>query len=312
MTTCRALRLQCAAYADDELGVDAVLEMERHLDECAACRRAVGRHRHLSRALRELHPREEAPAGLDARVRFALFGPTRVQRTAVAGALAAAVGIGAYLASLGGMAAWRDTPAGVRSVPAGVRHEPGHDARPALDPLRSDALGADPAPAVVAAAALHRDVDAGTRGLELASDDVAAVNAWLHDRLPFAGSIGNPGSEAIRVTGAARVMLGAHPAGLVRYRLNDRSISLFLIAEPAWSEGAPPVRVGNVDFRIFQRRGLDLVGWSHASISYLLVSEDGLTTGDACAACHGNEARGSIAEFVAAVAGRAAGGGAQT
>jgi len=98
-------------------------------------------------------------------------------------------------------------------------------------------------------------------------------------------------------------MLGDHPAGLVRYRLDGRTVSLFLIAEPVWSDGAAPVRVGTVDFRVFQRRGLDLIGWSHAAISYLLVSEDGLTTGDACATCHDGSARGSIAEFVAAVAG---------
>lgn len=299
---CRELRLQCAAYADDELGVDAVIEIERHLDECAACRRTVGRQRHLSRALRELHPREETPAGLESRVRFALFGPTTARRAAVASALLVALAGGGYLVAERDRDADRDTAADVRNAPA-------HDARPGLDPLRSDVLVTDPAPAVVAAAALHRDVDAGTRGLELTSDDVGAVNAWLRERMPFAGAIGDPGSGAIHVTGATRVRLGEHPAALVRYRLNDRSISLFLIAEPAWSDGAPPVRVGTVDFRIFQRRGLDLVGWSHASVSYLLVSEDGLTTGDACAACHGNDARGSIAEFVTAVAGHGAGAG---
>jgi len=294
---CRELRLQCAAYADDELGVDAALEVERHLDECAACRRIVGRQRHLSRALRELHPRDDAPEGLDARIRFALFGPTAVRRIAVAGAVVAALaGVAGYLASRTNFA-----PA-FRSAPA-------HDARPGLDPLRSDARVADPAPAVVAAATLHRDVDAGARGLELATTDVAAVNAWLRERLPFAGAIGAPGSSAIRVSGAARVMLGAHPAALVRYRTPRGTISLFVIAEPVWSEGAPPVRVGNVDFRIFQRRGLDVVGWSHDAISYLLVSEDGLTTGEACAACHGDDARGAVAEFVTAVAGHGAGTG---
>jgi len=294
---CRELRLQCAAYADDELGVDAALEVERHLDECAACRRLVGRQRHLSRALRELHPRDDAPEGLDARIRFALFGPTSVRRIAVAGAIVAALaGVAGYLASRADFA-----PA-LRSAPA-------HDARPGLDPLRSDASVTDPAPAVVAAATLHRDVDAGTRGLELATTDVAAVNAWLRERLPFAGAIGAPGSSAIRVSGAARVMLGAHPAALVRYRTPRGTISLFVIAEPVWSEGAPPVRVGNVDFRIFQRRGLDVVGWSHDAISYLLVSEDGLTTGEACAACHGDDARGAVAEFVTAVAGHGAGTG---
>ena len=60
-----------------------------------------------------------------------------------------------------------------------------------------------------------------------------------------------------------------------------------------------------MDFRIFQRRGLDPSGWSHAPLSYLLVSEDGLETGHACAACHGDDTRHSIADFVAAVAGRA-------
>jgi hypothetical protein len=193
---------------------------------------------------------------------------------------------------------------GVGAIMA-ARHDaaPGHDARPAVDSMRADAGVADPAPAVAAAAALHHDADAGAVPLELTSADVAAVNDWLHAHLPFAGSIGDPGSAGVALVGATRVMLGAHPAGLVRYRLGGRTVSLFLIAEPVWSEGAAPVRVGRVDFRVFQRRGLDLIGWSHAAISYLLVSEDGLTTGDACATCHDGNARGSIAEFVAAVAG---------
>ncbi len=287
---CRSLRLQLAAYADDELGVDAALEVERHLAECGACRRAVGRQQHLARALHELHPVDAPPAGFEARVRFALFGPTAVRRTAIAGAVALAISGVSGIVGIYGPTASHDAT-------------PGHDARPGADPMRSDALVTDPAPAVAAAAALHRDADAGGVPLELASRDVAAVNDWLREHLPFKGTIGDPGSDAITLAGATRVMLGAHPAGLVRYRLGGRTVSLFLIAEPVWSDGAPPVRVGTVDFRVFQRRGLDLIGWSHAAISYLLVSEDGLTTGDACATCHDGSARGSIAEFVAAVAG---------
>ncbi len=231
------------------------------------------------------------PAGFDARLRFALLGPTAVRRAAVAGAVVVALaGLGAALADR-----------------VGPWLAPAHDARPGAEPMRSDSLVADPAPAVAAAATLHRDADGGALALELTSPEVAVVNTWLQARLPFRGTIGDPGSDAIQVTGATRVLLGDHPAGLVRYRLagrqGGRTISLFLMEEPVWSDGAAPVRVGNVDFRVFQRRGLDLIGWSHASISYLLVSEDGLTTGDACAACHGEDARGSIAEFVTAVAG---------
>jgi hypothetical protein len=317
---CRAFRLQLAAYADDELGVDAAIEVERHLFGCGACRRATGRQRHLARALRELHPAAPTPPDLEARVRHALFGPTAVRRAAIAGVLVIAVGAG--------LAGWRTI---------GVLRAPGHDARPASEPLRAAARAAEPAPDVAAAAALHRQADDGALALELTSGEVAVVNAWLRTRLPFAGTIGAPGrgasgapgtdasgapgrgasgaaaarggagADAITLVGATPVMLGTHPAGLVRYRLGGRTISLFLLAEPVWSEGAAPVRVGSVDFRVFQRRGLDLIGWSHASISYLLVSEDGLTTGDACAACHGSEARGAIAEFVAAVAGPAHG-----
>lgn len=286
--SCRSLRLQLAAYADDELGVDAAIEVERHLGECGACRRAVGRQQHLARALRQLHPVDAPPDGFESRVRFALFGPTSVRRMAIAGAIVLAI------AGVGGVVFW----AGDTTPPT-----PGHDARAGADPIRSDAVVADPAPAVAVAAALHRDADAGALTLELASHDVAAVNDWLHAHLPFTGTIGDPGSDAITLAGAARVMLGVHPAGLVRYRLDGRTVSLFLIAEPVWSDGAAPVRVGTVDFRVFQRRGLDLIGWSHAAISYLLVSEDGLSTGNACAACHDGSARGAIAEFVAAVAG---------
>ena len=300
--TCRALRLQLAAFADDELGVDAALEVERHLGECSACRRVVARQRHLANALRDLHPADPAPAGLESRLRFALFGPTAVRRSAAVGALVIAIAAGAY--------GWRQLDALPDLFQDALRAR-GHDARSMRgDPMRADALAADPAPDVAAAAALHRQVDDGALPLELTSADVPVVNAWLRTRLPFAGTIGDPGSDAITLAGATPVMLGAHPAALVRYRRAGRTISLFLLHEPVWNEGAAPVRVGTVDFRIFQRRGLDLIGWSHASVSYLLVSEDGLTTGDACATCHGSEARGAIAEFVAAVAGPERGHGA--
>src|SRR6185295_10168344 len=113
----------------------------------------------------------------------------------------------------------------------------------------------DRMPAVAAAAALHRSAG----GLELASHDVGAVNAWLQRSLPFTGSIAVPGSPAITLEGAARVSLGGHPAGLVRYRMNGHDVSLFLLERPVWDESTAPVRVGQVDFRVFQRRGLDLV-----------------------------------------------------
>ncbi len=287
MNGCDDMRLRLAAYADDELAVEAAIEVERHLRQCGACRREVGRQRHLTRALRELYPSPEVPPGFEGRVRWAVLARNRVRPTARVRALAIVAAFAAAGLGWWGASHLRD-PGATGTV------------RVAADPAPSR----DDAPGVAAAAALHRDADAGDLALEVASRDVGEVNRWLARRLPFAGTIGVPGSSAITVEGATTVTLGDRPAGLVRYRMHGRAVSLFLLAAPVWDGARAPVRVGGVDFRVFQRRGLELVGWSHAPLSYLLVSEDG-TRGEACAACHAGNDRSAIAEFAAAVAGRA-------
>ena len=283
MTACASMRLQLAAYVDDELGVDAAIEVERHVARCGGCRREMARQRQLKRALRALHPIAASPAGLEERARAALL--SRAPTTArVAGAIAAAL----LIAVAGAWLATRERGAG------------------SARPLATAAVTA-PSAAVSAAAALHRRVASGDAGVDLASSDVAEVNRWLLRRLPFDAAITDPGSASVAVEGAALVRLGDRPAGLVRYRVRDHDVSLFLLPRPVWDADSPAIRVRNVEFRVFRQNGLDLVGWSHAPLSYLLVSEDGLSTGDACLTCHAGNERASIADFVTAVAGGAAG-----
>ena len=121
---CHALRLWIAAYVDDELGVDAAIEVERHLDACAARRRAVGRQRHLMRGLRELYPVEEPPPGLADRIRFVTLGATTVPRRMIAVAGAVIV-VGSVLGRLG-TSLWQ---------------APAHDARPTATNAGSDGAG---------------------------------------------------------------------------------------------------------------------------------------------------------------------------
>ena len=275
------MELELAAYADDELGVEATIVVERHRAECSACRRELGRQRHLARALRELHPVVEQPDGFTERIRNAVLGPTHARPAAGMWAMAAVVAIV-------GLAWWGSATTGGGNGGGGE-----------IASRRT----ADSAPAIAAAAALHRDAGTHTLRLDLVSHDVGEVNGWLRQRLPFAGEIGAPASD-VTLEGAAVVALADRPAGLVRYRIHGRAVSLFLLAEPAWADDRPPVRVGPVDFRIFARSGLELVGWSHAPRSYLLVSEAGLEKGEACAACHAGNDRRVLADFVAAVAGR--------
>lgn len=283
MTTCHDMRLQLAAYADDELGVDAAIAVELHRAECSACRRELGRHQQLTRALRELHPVVEPPDGFTERVRSAVLGPTLVRPAVGTWAIAAVVAVV-------GLAWWGSATMGVWD--GGGRE------------IAASRTSSESAPAVVAAAALHRRAGTDTLRLDLVSHDVGEVNDWLRRRLPFAGEIGTPSSD-VTLEGAAVVGLADRPAGLIRYRMHGRAVSLFLLAEPAWTDDQPPVRVGGVDFRVFARSGLDLVGWSHAPRSYLLVSEGGIEKGEACATCHAGNDRRVITDFVAAVAGRA-------
>ena len=282
MTACNGLRLELAAYVDDELGVDATIEIERHLAQCRGCRRELVRQRQLQRALRALHPMAAAPAGLEERTRAAVIGPAP-RRTRAAIAIAAAIAVVA-----GAWAAMR--------APDGA-HEASNIAA---------ALAAPPA-AVVAAADAHRRLAADGVTLDVATADVGEVNRWLVRRLPFVATVPPPEGADVVVEGASVVRLAERPAGLVRYRVRGHEVSLFLLPRPVWDAAEPAVRVRNVEFRVFRRDGLALVGWSHAPLSYLLVSEGGLGAGDACATCHVGGERAAIQEFVTAVAGGAAG-----
>lgn len=291
---CAALRMQVAAYADDELGVDAALPIERHLAGCAGCRRTVARQRHLARALRDLHPVDAPSAGFEARVRRAVVGqPLPPRRMLAAGVAAAAVAgvLGWY-----GASALRDASTSRDATSRAT----------AVGDERAPATGSLAETAIATAVALHRGIDDRTLPFPARDGDVEGVNAWLATHLPFPADVRRPGSPAIAIAGASVVALGDHAAGLVRYRLEGRAVSLFLLPEPVWSESHTAVRVGTTDFRVFRRAGVDVVGWSHARVAYLLVSDDGLATGAACGTCHGDDGRGAIAAFVRAVRGESA------
>jgi anti-sigma factor RsiW len=149
MTGCRPMRERLAAYADDELGVEAAIEIEAHLERCTACRDAVQRQRDLHAAVGALYPRPRLPDPVRRTV-LRRLRPRRPWRqvTIMSAALAASVVLAVWTAQLPG-------------VPGDVN----------------------------AAVALHRTAERGTARLDLASADLPAVNRWLRDELPFAGEV---------------------------------------------------------------------------------------------------------------------------
>lgn len=253
---CVEARRRIEAYADDELGLETTLEIEAHLERCTSCREIVREARGFRRAVAELYPRESLPPTLEASVTRALEGPTRRDRLpALAGLAVAAVALLALLGSLrGGLA----------------------EARPI---------------AVDSAVALHEAAVRGDLRVALDSPSLPAVSRWLARELPFLTPIGE-GAPEFRLAGASAVDLGGERAALVAYRREGEPVSLFVLPLRAWGEFGRTVRFRGIEFRESAVGAHRVIAWSHAPVSYLLVSTLERRAGEACAVCHlGADAR---------------------
>lgn len=143
------MRERLAAYADDELGVEATLDTETHLERCPSCRDALARQREFHAVVGRLYPAPHMPDG----ARRALLRRLRPRRAwrpicIVSAAVAASLGIAVWVLRMPG-------------VPADVQ----------------------------AAIVMHEAAERGTAPLELTSSDLPTVNRWLRGSVPFAGEV---------------------------------------------------------------------------------------------------------------------------
>jgi anti-sigma factor RsiW len=255
--TCRDLRDRLAAYVDDELGVEAALEIEAHLGRCPACRAAVDRQRDFRRTVGMVYPRQRLPE----RARRRLLRQLRPGQWPAVGTLS--LGVAASLAVLVGV--W--------------------------------ALGRAGLPAEVQAAiATHTAAERGNPPLGLASSDLPAVNRWLREQVPLAGEIG-VGPAELRLAGAASVQLATDPAAWVLYRQGDEPVSLFVLPQRTWPAVGRAIRHRGIEFRALDVGGHRVIAWNHDPVSYLLVFARDRRPAEACAACHGGSGAPAVAGF---------------
>ncbi|MCW5889241.1 MAG: zf-HC2 domain-containing protein [bacterium] len=183
--TCREVRDRIAAWADDELGVEAALDVEAHLERCPTCQAAAERQRDFRTTVGALYPRPRMPETSRRALLRQLRPPRRAPRIA-------ATALAASLAAVAAMWALR-TP----GLPAEVH----------------------------AAVAMHEVAEHGLPPLGVTSSALPAVNRWLRDELPFAGEIAPgpaslrlAGAAAVRVGGARAAWVlyrdGAEPVSL--------------------------------------------------------------------------------------------------
>jgi anti-sigma factor RsiW len=260
--TCHEVRDRLHPYVDDELGVEAALAVEQHLERCPACRSAVDRQRRFRQTVATLHPSAKAPEALRRAIRTPSgVQPGRSRRVAALGALAASV---LAIAGTWAMRAYRtETP-----------------------------------PAEIGAAL--RMHDAALRGAArpaFASSDLDAVNGWLARELPFVPALPEAAPETFRLAGASAVRLGGEQAAWVQYLHDDAPVSLFVLPPRFWPAVGREIRHRGIEFRALEVGGRRVIAWNHAPVSYLLVSAADRPGEEACGVCHASRSNPAVAGF---------------
>jgi anti-sigma factor RsiW len=257
------MRDRVQAYADDELGLEGVLDVEAHLERCPACRAAFERQRALRRTVAALYPRDEPPPELARAIRASLRGnrwPAATRMTAVA-ALAVVLALVTLLPGRSGQA-----------MPPEVR----------------------------AALGLHRAAQDGGLSLGLVSRDVGDVNLWLRHELPFFTDVPEAETRGFALRGAAAVELSGTRAGYVLYeQAGARPISLFVLPRREWPAMGRAIHSGDVEFRWMEEGADRVVAWSHDPVSYLLVSDAARDPSEACGVCHSQAGVGGAGDLPA-------------
>ena len=234
--TCEDARPLVNAYVDRELDVVKSLEIEAHLNGCAACAREEASLRALHSMLGNSSLYHEAPARLERQVRVALREARRTEsgrgfalrRYSWVGAAAAAV---LFLAII------------VKDV---------------LPPGSS--AGEVTAREVVNE---HLRSLTGNHLTDVLSSNQHTVKPWFDGRLNFTPPVKDLGPEGFLLVGGRLDYLDNRPVAALVYRRRQHIINLFI---------APAEHAGDARPTSQARAGYNIVHWTKSGMTYWTVS----------------------------------------
>jgi anti-sigma factor RsiW len=234
---CTETRRLLHGYLDGELDLVRSLEIEEHLQTCAACAREYGSQQALHAALGAAALTYQPSAALERRIRTAIrkaddapSGP-RIFPWRLFGLAAAAV-VGLLIV------AW-----GLGRVLAG----------PAPDPALAQAV-----------------LDAHVRSLmpghleDVASTDQHTVKPWFDGRLDFAPPVVDLAAQGFPLKGGRLDYLAARPVAALIYGRQQHIINVFIWPTPGTPDSAPQAET---------RQGYNLVHWIRAGMTYWAASD---------------------------------------
>jgi anti-sigma factor RsiW len=232
--TCAESRLLLDADADGELDLARSLELQRHLETCAACAGAREIGLSLKSALREPAMRYEAPDSLRREVRW-------MTRTPVAEATPK------FFQSL---LFWRWLAFGATAFALLV-----FLLRPGIAG-RSEILNE-----VVASHVRSLMVEHLT---DIGSSDQHTVKPWFNGKLDFAPNVKDFAAQGFALVGGRLDYLNSRTVAALVYRHDKHWINVFV-----W----PAANPGGEKMRIENRRGYVLINFEAAGLHHCLVSD---------------------------------------
>ena len=233
--SCDESRKLLNAYVDGELDVVHTLDIEKHLEGCPACARAVENQQMLGAALRSGELYHQPPRGLASRVESALArgvrsnAPSRVNWSMLAAAAALLI-IGFLLD---------------RAIPFPSR-------RASTDQVTQEVL------------------DSHLRSLmpghlsDVASSDQHTVKPWFAGKLDFSPPVSDFADQGFRLTGGRLDSLEGRSVAVLVYQRRQHIINAYVWAEA----NVPASGVSSVE-----RQGYNILHWTHGGLTWCLSSD---------------------------------------
>ena len=233
---CKQVRPLLPAHTDRELGVRESVEIERHLDSCAACQAEFARQTGLAAAIKEHAAYHQPPRHLEHRIRAAL----PVDQAPVAHTPRWRWN-------------WLNAGAALASVFALVWSVGLYMMLPSADDRLAEELVTSHVRSLMA-----------NHLVDVASSDQHTVKPWFNGKLDFSPIVADLAAQGFPLIGGRLDYVNERPVAALVYQHRKHFINLYVWPTAAHSEAPMQAK---------SRQGYNITHWAEQGMTYWAVSD---------------------------------------